>query len=846
MKKLRGFIPGVLVCLLFVSLPLQGQQVSAVNGVVSDKSGGVISGVTVELGNAQLGLHKSTTTNDLGFYQFLRQAPSEGYSLTFSKDGFTKFVISNITLGVSSTETRNATLELGVVTQSIQVEAAGETTLNTTDASVGNVIDARSVSELPIQLRLDAAALMQLQAGVNDAGSITGARSDQGNITLDGLDINDQATGQAFSSTIPVSIDALQEVRTVTAGETADYGRSSGGGINLVTKSGSNNLHGNLREYNRNTFFAANDWFNNRSGVARPALIRNQFGGNLGGPIKKDKAFFFFDYEGLRRSSGSQIERAVPTPQFRAGELGYINSNAGCDGTARFNTQPNCITYLTPSQVAGLDPKGTGDNAALLSFINGRYPSTINDPSGFGDGINTGGDIFTVPARESDNVYTGRIDYNLTSTHKLFARGSVARRGVDDDFNTSIVQFAGDPAPNARDTFNGYAFSVGWTWTATPNIINQASIGLVRAILDFPVRQAPTFPNSFFFTPNISNPFLGSSSQSRNVPVPEFREGLTWIKGKHTMDFGTDVKFIRQISALKNDFNFIGIGLGGQIQSLDTAPQNQLRPSDINGDPSAVSNWDNFFPLLLGRYSQVFSNFNFDKTGTAFPNGTGKKRDYNYNEFEFYGQDSWKLRSDLTLTYGLRYLLHSVPYEVNGFQSVPSVNENTYFAARLTAAAQGVSGISAVPIVSYSLGGPANKAQGYYNTDYKDFGPRLGLAYNPAFRSGLPGSVLGERKTTLRLGGSMLHDRIAGGASFGLDQNTFLFDSSANNAVGYPSAWHSADFRLSSSSIATPKLPTPSFSTLAFNENSRGIYYWKLRTLTAWDADSWPWATRPP
>src|SRR6266436_802857 len=257
MKKLRGFIPGVLVFLLFVSLPLQAQQVSAVNGVVSDKSGGVISGVTVELGNPQLGLHKSTTTNDLGFYQFLRQAPGEGYSLTFSRDGFTKFVISNITLGVSSTETRNATLELGVVTQSIQVEAAGETTLNTTDATVGSVIDARSVSELPIQFRLDAAALMQLQAGVNDAGSITGARSDQGNITLDGLDINDQATGQAFSSTIPVSIDALQEVRTVTAGETADYGRSSGGGINLITRGGSNNWHGNLREYHRNTLFAA-------------------------------------------------------------------------------------------------------------------------------------------------------------------------------------------------------------------------------------------------------------------------------------------------------------------------------------------------------------------------------------------------------------------------------------------------------------------------------------------------------------------------------------------------------------------------------------------------------------
>ena len=784
MKKLSGFVLSLLVTVLLVAVPAHAQQVSAVNGVVSDNSGGVISGVTVELGNAQLGLHKTTTTNDLGFYQFLRQAPGDGYSLTFRKDGFKKLVLNNISLAVSSTETRNATLELGVVSQSIEVEAAGESTLNTTDASVGSVVDARAVSELPIQFRLDAANLMQLQAGVNDAGSITGARSDQGNITLDGLDINDQATGQAFTSTIPVSVDALQEVRTVIAGETADYGRSSGGGINLVTKSGTNNWHGNLREYNRNTLFAANDWFNNRDGVARPALIRNQFGGNLGGPVKKDKIFFFFDYEGLRQSAGSQIERAVPTAQFRAGELGYINSNTGCDGTARFATQPNCITYLTPAQVMALDPQGVGDNTQLLSFINGRYPNIINDPSGFGDGINTGGYLFTVPARETDNVYTGRIDYNLTSTHKLFVRGSVARQGVDDNFNTSIVQFPGDTAPNSRDKFNSYAFSVGETWTATTNLINQVSVGLVRSILDFPSLQAPTFPNAISFSPDISSPYLGSSTQSRNVPVPEFRESLTWIKGKHTLDFGTDVKLIRQISALKNDFNFIGIGLGGLMSSLDPT----LRPSDINSDPSAVSNWDNFFPFELGRYSEVVTNFNYNKSGTPYPNGTGKSRDFNYNEFEFYGQDSWKVRSNLTVTYGLRYLLHSVPYEINGFQSVPSVNENTYLSDRLAAAASGVSGFDAVPLVSYSLGGAANHAQGYYNPDHKDFEPRLGIAYNPAFRSGLLGSLLGDRKTSIRAGAAILHDRIAGGASFGLDQNTFLFDSQASNPFGSTNA----------------------------------------------------------
>jgi carboxypeptidase family protein len=781
MKNLRGVVTGVLF-LLVGSLPLHAQQFSAVSGVVSDTSGGVVSGVTVELDNSQLGLHETTTTNDLGFYQFLRRAPGQGYSLTFTKEGFAKLVVSNISLGVSTTETRNVSLEVGAVTQSISVEAAGEATLNTTDATIGNVIDSRAVSELPIQFRLDAANLMQLQAGVNDAGSITGARSDQGNITLDGLDINDQATGQAFSSTIPVSVDALQEIRTVTAGETADYGRSSGGGINLVTKSGSNNWHGNLREYNRNTLFAANDWFNNRSGVARPPLVRNQFGGNLGGPVKKDKLFFFFDYEGLRRSSSSQNVRAVPTPQLRAGQIGYINSNAGCGGTARFTTQPNCITYLTPSQVAAMDPQGAGDNAALLSFINDRYPSTINDPGAAGDGINTDGFLFTAPVHETENVYTGRIDYNLTARHKLFLRSSVARHGVDDDFNVAIQQFPGDPAPDLRDTFNGYASSIGWTWTATPNVISQFSVGLVRAILDFPTQPAPTFPNSFFFSPNISNPFLGSSSQSRNVPVPEYREGLTWIKGNHTLDFGGDLKLIRQISALKNDFNFVGVGLGGFITALDPS----LRPSDINTDQSSINNWDNFFPFILGRYSQVTTNFNYNKTGTPFPNGTGKKRDFNYNEFEFYGQDSWKLRSDLTLTYGLRYTLHTVPYEVNGFQSVPSVNEDAYLAARLQAAAQGLSGNSVVPLLSYSLGGAANDAPGYYKPDHKDFGPRLGLAYNPSFRSGPLGSLFGERKTTVRLGASLLYDRIAGGASFGLDQNTFLFDAQANNFFGIP------------------------------------------------------------
>lgn len=778
----------VFAFLLILGLPVLSlaQQTSGVNGVITDKTGGVMSGVQVSLDNSLLGSHQETTTNDLGFYQFLHITSAAGYQLTFTREGFQKVVLSDITLGVATVATYNVKLELGSVSQTIEVKSAGESTLNTTDATVGNVIDAKSVQELPSQFRLNPANLLTLQAGVNDAGSITGARIDQGNITLDGLDVNDQATGQQFTPTILVSIDSLQEVRTVTAGETSDYGRSSGGGIDMVTKSGTNDWHGNAREYHRDTLFAANDWFNNRDGVKRAPLVRNQFGASIGGPIKKDKLFVFFDYEGLRRASSQNIERSVPTASFAAGNLSYINSNPGCDGTARLNTNPSCISTLSPADVTTLDPAGLGPDQALLSAISSRPYPPPNDPSG-GDGINSEGFRFTAPAHQTQDLYTTRVDYPFSSKHKFFFRGSVAREGVDDDFNTDIVQFPGDPAPNNRDRFGEYAFSLGWTWTKSSALVNDLSAGLVRTVLVFPALHAPTYPNDFFFGPlssavlfggPVASPYLGSATQSRNVPVPEFRDTLIWTKGKHTLEFGEDIKLIRQISALKNDFNFISVGLGGNLLQLDPT----LRPPDINvADSSATTNWDNTFPFLLGRYSSVASNFNYDKSGTAFPHGTGKNRDYNYNEFEFYAQDSWKVRSDLTLTLGLRWNFHTVPYEVNGFQSVPSVNENTYFAARLASAASGTSGIAAVPLVSYSLGGAANNKPGYYNPDHKDFGPRLGVAYNPSARNGLLGSILGERKTTIRLGGAILYDRIAGGASFGLDQNTFLFDSSPNN-----------------------------------------------------------------
>src|SRR6185369_16656667 len=301
---------------------------SAVRGIVTDPQGAVVAGVTVKLIDSKTSQERTTTTNDQGVYLFAQIPPGQGYILRFSATGFESLELNGIALGVGNTETHNAQLTIGQVSSNVVVTAEAGATLNTTDASIGNVIEERRMKELPIQLRNSPASLIGLQPGVignnvgtgqtNRVGSVTGSRADQGNITVDGIDANDQATGQAFATTGNAPIDAIQEFRTVTANPAASEGRSSGGQIELITKSGTNDWHGSLREFNRTAATTANSFFNNRSGVARPQLTRNQYGGSIGGPVYlphfgeggpsiwqgKDKVFFFFDYEARRDAQG--------------------------------------------------------------------------------------------------------------------------------------------------------------------------------------------------------------------------------------------------------------------------------------------------------------------------------------------------------------------------------------------------------------------------------------------------------------------------------------------------------------------------------------------------------------
>ena len=808
------------------------QASSGITGVVSDSTGKVLPGATVTLTDTKTDRALTTTTNDEGSYTFNNVQPGEAYKLTITAQGFQTYSLTNVSLGVAKVETYDATMAAGDVSATVEVTATGiGETLNTTDASIGNVIDTRQLKELPIQIRSSPAALIGLQPGVvgnnlgttttNRIGSVTGARADQGNITIDGFDANDQATQQFAATTGNAPIDSVQEFRAISTNPAASEGRSAGGQVQIVTKSGTNDWHGSLRWYHRNEEFAANSFFANRAGTytlqdqllsggsliagtekqPRPHLVRNQFGGSIGGPLPffrfgeldpgesyfksgRDRLFFFFDYEGRQDRQGIPSTRVVPLDHFREGRVAYINNTAGCGSQSRINTTPQCITTLTPAGVAAIDPLNIGANAALMSYINGRYPRA-NDLT-LGDGINTGGFRFNATSAREDNTYTGRVDANINDTNRMFVRLSVARRTQDDIANSVAQQFPGDPR-TALIVLKDYLVGGGWSWSVTNNFFNQLSIGNAHSGLDFPNLVDPLSPNvwNFQFTPAtctvcLSDPWGTISEQFRTVDTPTIRDDATWTTGNHTFLFGGQWKPIRSVQSIRNDFNFIDLGLGGNRTALGTA----TRPANLLQTTTAIGAWDRTFPLSLGRIGAVSTNFNYSFNGEPFDLATGKTRDFRYNEYELYVQDNWRLTSSLTLNLGLRWQYYQPPYEANGFQATHDVDWEELFTTRVANGAAGIGGDDAEPFLTYDLAGKANDRPGYYEGDWNNFAPRIGFAYSPSFTSGIGGWLFGERKTSIRGGYNIQYERVGGALTFIQDQGSFLFDNSTITNFG--------------------------------------------------------------
>ena len=753
----------MLLAIIFcVSGFLHAQDLSSLTGTVTDSTGAVISGATVSLIDTKTNTQYQAVTTSAGSYTINSVRPGPGYKVTIGYTGFQTLVVNDLDIGVGRTATQNAVLTPGAV-QSVEVSAQNKTqTLDTVDASIGNNIDVKLINSLPIQARDNITTLFSLQPGVA-AGSVTGARTDQSETTVDGLDVNDIAAGQTgagFQVISKAPADSVEEFRGTVAGQLASNGPGGGGQFQLITKSGTNKFHGDINEYHRDAQMQANSWFNDNLVVPlrKPPLIQNQFGGAIGGPILRDKAFFFFDFAESRIIAAATTLVTVPLDSYRNGNISYIlakdaNGNA-CTSASRQDTTPQCIGTLTPAQAAVLDPQGVGVNAALLAFVNSRYPHANDLTSG--NGVNTGGFRFNAPAPDNQTTYVTRLDYNLSNTMKVFVRGTMNRRNA----TQSVVRFPGDPVSNPF-VDRSYSYVGGHVWQIGNNKVNSFEYGDTITRFNFPSTYDPTGTTSFTFG-GLTAPFNGLSTQTRRVPIPEFRDDFNWNKGAHQISMGGTFKFIKTHSLLLNDFNFATIGLGGNTTTLNAS----LRPANILAGSTSASVYDTAFTFGLGRVGSISSNYNYDNKGAVIPQGTGATRRYRYYQTELYVGDSWKVFPSLTLTYGVRYQYYSVPFEATGNQAEQNVSFNDYFAARVAQSAAGASGPASLPFFTYVLAGKANNGPGVYQPNYTDFAPRFSFNYNPAY----------FRKLVVNGGVGIVYDRtVINAVNFIQDQSSYLF-----------------------------------------------------------------------
>ena len=804
-KAFSHFLATCLLAMLvlgFATSHANAQANASVTGVVTDATGAVVAQASVTLANPSIGFSVTKTTNAKGVYEFSNVPPASSYSLVFSMNGFATLTIDKITLNVAAKENRDAQLQVGSTAQTVEVTSNVSETLNTVDATIGSNIDGDRIQDLPNVFVNNAAQYLDLAPGVTPGGAVSGSRSDQTNITLDGLDVNDQRGGFSFTTTVNTPLDAIQELRVTTSGDDASYGHSAGGQMELVTKSGTNKFHGQLFEYNRVTAYTANDYFNNLQGIRNPQLIRNQFGGDLGGPIIPKKLFFFFSYNGLRQVAPEQNLNTVPMSSFYNGQLNYCNQDDGNGNCTNLVPTPT----TGPNSLAALDPQGVGANQALLSFLQSRgYPAQPNNNS-VGDGVNTAGFFFVSPVRSADNTFIGKLDYQLTN-HRLFIRGTWDR-SLDGGFGGAPVQvFPSDPNPSASYVDHARSWVAGDTWTVSGNMTNQASFGETNQVVAFARNYQPTFPNSLsfndpFYGAVLSNPYQSLNAQFPVVPVYQGRDTFTWLHGKHTLQFGGMISPVVFKSGNVTDTNGYGVGLGGNLSGLTSASE---FPSDFDFNTD-TSEYGRLFALILGRYSSVSSGYNYDKAGNPLPQGLVSTRDYHSTQYEVFAQDSWKMRPDLTVTYGLRWQFHKPLTEVNGFEAIQNQTPQSIFSVRQANAAAGISGPDAAPLITYGLGGSANHAPGYYKPSYNNFAPRLGIAYAPSATGGFLGHLIGDHKTSIRAGFGIDFDNNLIGQGFELDETSFLFSNGPS--INYGDLATDPRFTCSASPCTAASLPT--------------------------------------
>jgi len=663
---------------------------SRVTGVVLDQTGAVVPGATVTLTNEGTNVSFTTETTSTGTYAFdVVQVGT--YTVAVEKSGFKKFISTSNIVNINQPATVDVTLAAGDVAETVTVEATAELVQTSSSGNFGNTVEERPLQALPIvgsrgRNPLD---FINFQPGVvvgsNTGGGIHvhGSRDRAFNFTLDGIDINETSAGGSNFTPLRTNPDSITQFQVVTGNFTAELGRSSGAQVTLVTKSGTNEFHGNLFEFYQTPRFHANEYQNTintrlvngqRVPTDKPQFVQHIFGGSIGGPILKDKTFFFTNVQLLRTSQSFFVNRTVYTADARAGRFRYgvgrANANAiattpivdaagnpllpPCSATVTTNCIATFSLVNNPSIPLSLDPTTTG-------IIN-QTPLPNNFT--IGDGLNTAGFSWVAPQTERQYDLTAKVDHNFNERHAMYVRYSQGEQNtLCDNVNGGLARFPGMPCfvDTFRDPKN---LAVNYRATLTPRMVNEFVVGFNRFAFSFnnPDPNADSNPPIIL---NIPTDPLNSSptiNNLRRLQTIQVVDNLSWQKGSHTMKFGTNLRWQthtddRSSVAGVNIRESVTLGTGDN--PVPASFGTRTVTTGINANDRA--RLESYVNDLLGRYGRITQGFVAVDDTTFGPAGTRFNYRAKYNEYDFYGQDTWKARPNLTFDYGLRWEMRLSP-----------------------------------------------------------------------------------------------------------------------------------------------------------------------------------------
>ncbi len=757
------------------------QTVTArLEGTVQDSTGAVVPGAAVSVNDVKTQIHNELTSDANGHFVFPALQPGV-YDISIQAAGFQREIVKGLELNAAAVVNQNIKLQVGQATESVSVNASEEM-VQTTDSQVGRTITMRDIDTLP-QLGRTPLTLSTFQPGTQiNPGDVSfthvnGQRQGSNNTTLDGIDANDSVAPRLGLSLTATNTDSIGEFRMITDGGKAEYGRNAGGQVQLITRSGTNQVHGGLFEYLRNTDLNANDFFNNAQGTARPKFIQNIYGFSLGGPVVfpklyngHNKTFIFGNFQGRRTAQEVVRNRTVLTPDAKKGLFDYMVNG-----------------QLQQYNIVANDPRHIGIDPAVAQVL-ALLPNPNNND--LGDGLETAGYRFNNPVPSLEDQFTIKGDQNINDNQHIFLRWSWERNTSIDNLNSADATFPG--LPQGSQGGHRWGFSGGYDWNISPATVNEFRAGHQSATVSFlrPGRlNGPTLISNDFTDPNYSG-----FPQGRNSPVNQFSDNITHVFRKHTVKAGITL-------SLTDQYGYNDAGIYPNITFTTgngNAPPASVTPGNVSG--TNLTNFQNLYNELLGRVNQVTETF-YSNLNTFQAPGTPRVRNFHLNDVGYFLQDDFRVNRRLTLNYGLRWDIFGSPTEVQGLQGT------------LVQASQVA---NLVPLESTTI----TPVKRYYKTDYNNFAPRFGFAYD----------VFGDGKTAIRGNYGIFFDRTLGASVSSADGNTPGF---AQAVQVFPNA-NGTDFRVSDglSSIlpaqpAAPVLTLPdtrSTSVILYNPNLRTGY----------------------